>query len=105
MTALLHGVAARALWQMSTWASQAACTSPEAHAAGDWDAPEYVDTAADALAGYCLTCPVAGPCLDLALVLDVRTGIRGGLTPAERVHYLGAAGSLAHEPETFGDPS
>jgi len=98
VTAMLHGVAARALWQMSTWASSAACTTAEAHAAGDWDAPEYADTAADALAGYCLGCPVAGPCLDLALVLDVRTGIRGGLTPAERVDYLGASNALSQRP-------
>jgi len=93
------------LWQMSTWASSAACTTPEAHAAGDWDAAEYADTAADALAGYCLTCPVAGPCLDLALVLDVRTGIRGGLTPAERVDYLGASDALSQRPGLQVDAS
>lgn len=105
MTTTTHGLAAGLLWQMSTWASRAACTAPEAHEAGDWDAPVYADAAADALAGYCLTCPVAGPCLDLALVLDVHTGIRGGLTPAERDDYLGATDALSHEPELFGNAS
>jgi len=105
MTALLHGVAASALWQMSTWASSAACTSTEAKVAGDWDADSYIDIQADRLARYCLGCPVAGPCLDLALVLDVRTGVRGGLTPPERVDYLGASGALSQRPGIEVDES
>jgi len=98
MTATVNGLAAGLLWQMSTWATQAACLSPDAQSAGDWNGEAYRDTEADSLAAYCLGCPVAGPCLELALVLDVRTGMRGGLTPAERIDYLGDANALSQEP-------
>lgn len=91
------------LWQMSTWATRAACTSFEAQTTGDWDASEYTDENADRLAAYCLTCPVSGPCLELALVLHVGTGIRGGLTPTERADYLGNAGALTQRSELLVD--
>ena len=103
MTATMNGLAAGLLWQMSTWATRAACLSTDAQEAGDWDASDYADQQADRLASFCLTCPVAGPCLELALVLDVDTGVRGGLTPAERVDYLGATGALTQEPELLAD--
>ncbi len=98
MPATVNGLAAGLLWQMSTWATQAACLSADAHSAGDWNGDTYTDSQADALATYCLGCPVAGPCLELSLVLDVRTGIRGGLTPAERLDYLGDTGALSQQP-------
>jgi len=36
---------------------------------------------------------------EIALVLDVHTGIRGGLTPAERLDYLGDSQALSQQPE------
>lgn len=98
MTATVNELAAGLLWQMSTWATQAACLSANAQSAGDWNGDTYTDSQADALATYCLGCPVAGPCLELSLVLDVRAGIRGGLTPAERLDYLGDTGALSQQP-------
>lgn len=103
MTATLNGLAAGLLWQMSTWATRAACLSSDVQAAGDWDADTYSDPEADRLAAYCLGCPVAAPCLELAVVLDVRTGIRGGLTPAERLDYLGDTAALSQHPELVVD--
>lgn len=97
MTRTVNGLAAGMLWQMSTWANQAACLGPDAQAAGDWNGDSYSDAQADLLATYCLGCPVAGPCLELALVLDVRAGIRGGLTPAERLDYLGDSEALSQQ--------
>lgn len=91
-------VAAGLLWQMSTWAKYAACLSSLAQELGDWNQSDYDDATADRLAVVCLGCPVAAPCLELALVFDVRVGIRGGLTPAERDEYLGDSGSLSSSP-------
>lgn len=103
MTALEQGIAAGVLWQMSTWASRAACLAADAQAAGDWNASSYSDTQADRLAAYCLGCSVAGPCLELALFLDIRTGIRGGLTPPERADYLGDRRALSNQPALRAD--
>jgi hypothetical protein len=103
VTATVNGLAAGLLWQMSTWATHAACLTVDAQSAGDWNGDTYSDSQADALAAYCLGCPVAGPCLELALVLDVRAGIRGGLTPAERLDYLGDADALSQRPAVGTD--
>jgi hypothetical protein len=97
MTTTAQALAAGMLWQMSSWATDSACLTIDAQMAGNWDADNYSDTRADALTAYCTRCPVAGPCLELALVLDVRVGIRGGLTPTERADYLGKPQAISQQ--------
>lgn len=76
-----------------------ACETPVGSAAGDWDSASYTEDEADALAAVCLGCPASARCLEFALVLDVRTGMRGGLTPAERLTWFGDGPAPDRDPD------
>ena len=59
------------------WRNRSACRTED---------PELFFGAAneDAAKAVCSRCPVVGACLDLALALDMRDGVFGGLTEDER---------------------
>ncbi len=105
MTTTAQALAAGMLWRMSTWATDGACLTTDARSAGNWEADSYSDTQADALSTYCTRCPVAGPCLELALILDVRIGMRGGLTPTERADYFGDSRAISQQRAPWMDES
>lgn len=68
------------------WMDDAACRGAE-HP--DLFFPAEKDrTGAKAARSACRPCPVRAECLEYALDIDERYGVRGGLTPNQRSHIL-----------------
>lgn len=52
------------------------------------------DDTRDAAKALCHGCPVVGPCLEDALTEKQQIGIRGGMSPRERVKFRAARNKL-----------